>query len=422
MRRIAIIGAGQAGLHLSISLVDAGYAVTLFSDRTPEAILNGKPGGMPVLFPNSLQLEERLNFWHEEFPGSNLFRSEVCDPEGNLALTVSYPLEKPWQAVDQRLKFFTWMQEFVKIGGELVVKAMTLTDLEECTKNYDLVVVSSGRGSFSTLFEPDTQKTNHDKPKRHISGAMFRGLQGDSEDLRTSKMTVIPEVGEIVQMPFYTKDKISAHIIAFEAYPGGAMDQFTHVQSGQELLEMSKKVIQQFKPWYYEAVKNIQLADEQAWINGAITPTVRKPIGRLPSGATVMGIGDAVILHDPLTGQGANSATKMAHLVKQRILEHGNQHFDESWMQRVFDEFWNYAQYTYAFTDCLLSPPAYLQDIMAAMSENAEVTRDYLNGLNHPPSLSSWFFDAESAKEYLAQKKANLEAELQQNQLCLVSQ
>ncbi len=34
MRKIAIIGAGQAGLHLAISLVDAGYAVTLFSDRT----------------------------------------------------------------------------------------------------------------------------------------------------------------------------------------------------------------------------------------------------------------------------------------------------------------------------------------------------------------------------------------------------
>lgn len=80
MRRIAIIGAGQAGLHLAISLVDADYAVTLFSDRTPEAILNGKPMGMPTLFPDSLQLEQRLNFWDEEFFGSDLFRSEVLDP------------------------------------------------------------------------------------------------------------------------------------------------------------------------------------------------------------------------------------------------------------------------------------------------------------------------------------------------------
>ncbi|QLE55973.1 styrene monooxygenase/indole monooxygenase family protein [Nostoc sp. TCL26-01] len=411
MRRIAIIGAGQAGLHLAVNLVDAGYGVTLFSDRTPEAILNGKPGGMPVLFPNSMQLEERLNFWQEEFPGSDVFRSEVLDPEGNLALTVSYPLEQPWQAVDQRLKFFTWMQEFVKIGGELVVQKMTLADLEECAKNYDLVLVSSGRGSFANLFARDAQKSTHDKPKRHITSIIVTGLQGDPVDLRASQMTVIPEVGEIIQMPFYAKGKFSAHVIAFEACPGGKMDQFSQIQSGQEVLEMSKTVIQQLKPWHYEFVKNMELADEQAWINGAITPTVRHPIGRLPSGAIVMGIGDAVILQDPLTGQGANSATKMAHLVKQQIIEHGNQRFDESWMQRVFDEFWNYAQYTYAFTDCLLSPPDYLQDIMMAMAENPEITRDYLNGLNHPPSLSSWFFDAESAKEYLAQKKASVEAD-----------
>jgi hypothetical protein len=418
MRKIAIIGAGQAGLHLGISLVDAGYEVTLFSDRTPEAILNGRLMAMPILFPDTLQLEQRINFWHEEFPGSDQFRSEVCDPEGNLVLTASHPLEQPWQGVDQRLKFFMWMHEFVKIGGELVIRAMTVTDLEECVQNYDLVVVCTGRGSFSSLFEQDKQKSNYDKPKRNIVGIIATGLQGDSADLRTSKMTAIPEVGEIVQFPFYAKGKFPAQLIAFEAYPGGPMDQFSQIQSGQEALEMSKKLIQQFKPGYYEVVKDMQLADEQAWINGAITPTVRQPIGRLPSGAIVMGLGDAVILHDPLSGQGANSATKMAHLVKQRIIEHENQRFDESWMQRVFDEFWNYAQYTTALTNCLLSPPDYLQDIIVAMAENPEVTRDYINGLNHPPSFSSWFFDAESAKEYLAQKKAN-KADNEANQLCL---
>ncbi|WP_293166883.1 hypothetical protein, partial [Okeania sp. SIO2C9] len=30
--------------------------------------------------------------------------------------------------------------------------------------------------------------------------------------------------------------------------------------------------------------------------------------------------------------------------------------------------------------------------------------RDYLNGINHPPSLFPWFFEAEETKKYLAQK------------------
>ncbi|WP_051469953.1 styrene monooxygenase/indole monooxygenase family protein [Fischerella sp. PCC 9605] len=421
MRRIGIIGAGQAGLHLGIGLVDAGYAVTLFSDRTPEAILNAKPMGTPILFPDALQLECNLglNFWDEQFPSTDKIRTEVCNPEGKTALVLSSNLEQPWQGVDQRLKFSTWIHEFVKRGGELVVQAMTPKDLEECTQSYDLVVVSVGRGSLSTIFERDAQKSKHDEPKRHIASAIVTGLKADTVDLCTAKMTVIPGVGEIFQYPFYTKGKFST-LVALEAYLGGVMDQFSQVQSGQQLLEVGKKVIQHLKPEYYEVVKDMELVDEQAWVNGKITQTVRQPIGRLPSGAIVMGIGDVVILHDPIAGQGANCATKMAHLVKQRIIEHGNQHFDESWMQRVFDEFWNYAQYSHALTDCLLTPPAHLPDIMVAMAENPGILRDYLNGFNHPPSLSTWFFDAESTKEYLAQKKARVGVSSQPDQLCLV--
>ncbi|PLZ96513.1 oxygenase [Fischerella thermalis CCMEE 5268] len=405
MRRIGIIGAGQAGLHLGISLVDAGYAVTLHSDRTPEAILNGKPMALPLLFPHALQLERDLgiNFWDDEFPGCDRFHNEIYDPQGNLALTLSSDLEQPWQGVDQRLKFFTWMQEFVKRGGELVIKAMTPQDLEECVQNYDLVVVAVGRGSFSTLFARDTQKSKHDQPKRHLAGGIFTGLKGEAIDYRTFRVTNLPGIGEMMQVPFYAKDQMPAYAVAFEAHPDGVMDQFSQVQSGQELLEMSKKVIQQLRPCDYETVKDMELVDEQAWVQGAITPVVRQPVGHLPSGAIVMGIGDAVILHDPLAAQGANNATKMAHLVKQRIIEHGNQRFDESWMQSVFDEFWNYAQYTQTLTDCFLNPPEHMQDIMVAMAQNPEVLKDHFNGMNHPPSIAAWF-DAESSKKYLAER------------------
>jgi len=85
MRKIAIFGAGQAGLHLGIGLVDAGYAVTLVSDRTPEAIQHGKPMGTPILLPNTLQLERNLglNFWDEESPDCTRFSNQVWDPQGN---------------------------------------------------------------------------------------------------------------------------------------------------------------------------------------------------------------------------------------------------------------------------------------------------------------------------------------------------
>ena len=46
MRTIAIVGSGQAGLLAAHGLADAGYKVTLFSDRTAEQWLNeSRPTG-----------------------------------------------------------------------------------------------------------------------------------------------------------------------------------------------------------------------------------------------------------------------------------------------------------------------------------------------------------------------------------------
>lgn len=406
MRRIGIIGAGQAGLYLGISLLAAGYDVTVFSEHTPESILAAKLMSTQVLFPDVLQLERNLglNFWDDECPSCEQTRNEVRDTEGNLALVISNILEKPWQGVDQRLKISTWMQEFRRRGGELVIQKMTPLDLDECVQNYDLVVVSVGKGSLSSLFERDAQKSHHDKPKRHLGTGIYTGLKGDKIDFRTLIATNIFGVGEILVLPFYNKDKTPVYVVSIGAYPGGVMDRFLGVERGQEFAEISKKIIQELTPWNYEIVENMELTDEKDWLCGAITPTVRHAIANLPSGATVMGIADTVILHDPIAGQGGNNAIKMAHLVTQRIIEHGKLPFDELWMQSVFAEFWEYAQYANAFADSMLAPSPHLQDIMGAMAQNPEIARDFLQGYNHPPSLHPWFFDPEAAKKYLERK------------------
>ena len=405
MRSIAIIGAGQAGLYLGISLLEAGYRVTLFSDRTPEAMLNSQLRATPLLFPNALKLERDLglDFWKNNFLGCNYFINEIANGEKSPALVISSPLEKPWQGIDQRLKFSIWMQEFVCRGGNLVIQAMTHDDLEECAKKYDLVVVSAGRGDISSLFERDEEKSTYNQPQRHLATMLVTGIKHSPQDSQTFKVTNLPGIGEIFQGPFY-HNKTNASFITFEAYPGSVTDRFAKVQNGRELLAIGKQIIEQFLPWDYEKVKDIELADERAWARGAILPKVCKPVGRLSSGAIVMGIGDTVILNDLIGGQGANSATKMAHLVAQRIIDRGREKFDESWMEEVFAEFWQYSQYVNAYNNCLLKPSAHLRDIVNAMAHNREVLTDYINGVNHPPSLSPWFFEPKAAKEYLAQK------------------
>lgn len=407
MRKIAIIGAGQAGLILGTGLVDAGYTVTLFSDRTPEAILHGRPIGFPVLFDQALQIERdlELNFWDKPFPGCKKVHNILCNPDGSPALTLSYSFEQPWQAIDQRLKFFHWMHEFVARGGKLVFQEMALSDLEECAQNYDLVIVAAGKGMLSALFDRDPNRSTHDKPARRVTGGLYTGLK--SNESPTFKLTVLPELGEVFLMPFYSDNQYS-YAVCFEAHPGSAIDRSASVKSGQDVLKLTLETIQQFTPWNYDFVKDMKLIDDNAWLSGAITPTVRQPIGQLPSGAIVMAIGDTVILNDPIAGQGANNATKMADLVRQRVIEHGNRKFDAHWMQAVFDEFWNDSQHVNRLCDCLLAPEVYHQEILAAATQNPEIAKDYFNGFGHPPSLSPWFFEAEAAKTYLAQKSATV--------------
>ncbi len=49
---------------------------------------------------------------------------------------------------------------------------------------------------------------------------------------------------------------------------------------------------------------------------------------------------DAVLLNDPITGQGSNNASKGAAIYLRRILERGEGPFDVIWMQETFEELW----------------------------------------------------------------------------------
>jgi predicted NAD/FAD-dependent oxidoreductase len=57
MRNIAIVGSGQAALLAAHGLVNAGYRVTLYSDRTAAQWLNeSRPTGTAARFHVSLEI------------------------------------------------------------------------------------------------------------------------------------------------------------------------------------------------------------------------------------------------------------------------------------------------------------------------------------------------------------------------------
>ncbi|HSQ14759.1 MAG TPA: FAD-dependent oxidoreductase, partial [Candidatus Binatia bacterium] len=60
MRKIAIVGAGQAGMVLAFGLLDKGYDVTVLESRTAEQIEHGPILSTAMVFDRQLDTERRL--------------------------------------------------------------------------------------------------------------------------------------------------------------------------------------------------------------------------------------------------------------------------------------------------------------------------------------------------------------------------
>jgi hypothetical protein len=170
------------------------------------------------------------------------------------------------------------------------------------------------------------------------------------------------------------------------------------VHTPEEHLAKSKWILDTFIPLEGERCRNIELTDDKGILAGRFPPIVRKPICKLPSGTLALGMGDVVATNDPITGQGANSASKAASIYLQRILERADQPFDAQWMHQTFDPFWDYAQWAVKWTNSLLIPPApHILQLMGAAGQIPALARKIANGFNHPPAYSPWWFDPAEA-------------------------
>ncbi|HEX8439421.1 styrene monooxygenase/indole monooxygenase family protein [Archangium sp.] len=406
MANIAIVGAGQAGLFLGFGLLEDGHEVTLFSDQTSDAILKGRlPSGMG-LFEDAVRKEAALGltFWEDVMTRGEGAILEFINPDGSVGLHICPPVARPHRGVDQRLKNSRWMQELERRGAAVrVVPLASPDELDKHVAGFDLVLVATGKGSISSLFERDPQRSPFAKPQRHLIGMLVNNFR---PDLRSGTIRVLPGVGEVIITPFYGRENVKGRFLLLEGIPGGPLDQFPRELSGRELLAACQRTLRALLPGQLEDLKDAELPSEQCWLRGALTPTVRHPVGRLASGKAVLGLGDAVMLHDPLAAQGGNNATHMADFYRNRIRENAGRPFTAEWMQRTFDDFWQaYGQYAMGVTAGLLMPPApHQQTVLTAAHHVPGMAEALIGGLYDPRSLFPWFVDPASTREFLLSK------------------
>ncbi|NKB35612.1 MAG: hypothetical protein GKR93_00395 [Gammaproteobacteria bacterium] len=415
MRKIAIVGAGQAGLQLGFALLRAGYEPTLYSDMTAEQITNGPGRPVTIQFGPSVSFEDdlELRFWkHSRYSEIQHVFFSVFSPQGEKLMVIDGEFDKPAQCIDLRMKFGQWLDEFEKRGGRLVIEKCDTDSLENMATTHDLVIVAAGRGQFMEMFEKDQSKTSYSEPQRQVAmfytqGCdMYRQLDDmpGIRDKQLSRYSVIAGVGEVIKAPFLSKSDEEHHYVQFEAVPGAGMDMFDNKADVAEQYAMGKEWIRQNQPLIYELIEDSETTPEKEWVCGRIPPTVRKPVGTLPSGKPVYAVADAAIVNDPIVAQGLNGASKWMGLLFDQIVAHGEKEFSAEWMQSCFDEYWETAQYNLKFTSTALDGPGPVQQkLMQAASQNQSLAKKFVNCIGEAYKFHPWYWDDKEADKLIAE-------------------
>jgi hypothetical protein len=176
-----------------------------------------------------------------------------------------------------------------------------------------------------------------------------------------------------------------------------------------EHLSRAVRLVREYTPWLYERCARVELTDARGTLASRYnTPTVRRPVGQLPSGGLVLGAADVTISNDPIVAQGANTAARCAATYLRAIREHGDKPFDADWMQATFERFWSETgRQVTAWTNGMLQPPPeHVQRLLGAAAQYPEVASRLANGFADPNDLTDWFMTPQAAERYLSRLAA----------------
>jgi len=405
-QRIAIVGAGQSGLQMALGLQAKGYDVTLMTNRPPEQVRTGKVMSSQCMFDRALQTERELdlNWWEADCPPVEGIGLAVPHPEQAGARLIDWaaPLDRPAQAVDQRLKMPAWMEAFAARGGDLRIADVGLDELEALAASHDLVMLAAGKGEIVGRFARDAERSPYDAPQRALALTYVHGMT-PREPFSRVCFNLIPGVGEYFVFPALTLSG-PCEIMVFEGVPGGPMDRWHEARTPAEHLQESLRILRTWLPWEAERCERVELTDANGILAGRFAPTVRKPVLTLPSGRLVFGMADAVVVNDPITGQGSNNAAKCCKVYLDAILAHGDRPFDAAWMEQTFARYWDYASDVVNWTNSMLAPPPpHILALLGAAGQAPALAARIANGFDNPPDFFPWWADPQACHALIEQ-------------------
>jgi flavin reductase (DIM6/NTAB) family NADH-FMN oxidoreductase RutF/siroheme synthase (precorrin-2 oxidase/ferrochelatase) len=404
-RRIAVVGAGPAGTALALGLLQHGHDVTLVSDRTPAEIRTGSVMSSQITFESALETEAALGIAELlPAPPAVTRMSYAVEREDGSAAEFTARLAAPARSLDQRVRLPLLLEEIERRGGTLVTALASVEDLEALVVDHDLVVVSTGRGGLASLFPVDAARTPYTSPQRVATLTYLHGV-APAPAGPTLRYRGVEGVGECFTCPALTVDG-PCDIFVVEGVPGGPLDAWDDVRTPAQHLDRLHEVLARYFPAEATRIREARLVDEGSVLRGRISPVVRRAAGALPSGASVLGMADVVVLNDPLTSQGANNAIKSASFYLEAITAHRGP-FDVAWMQQTLDNFWRgWAQWATEWTNSWLQPVRpHQRAVVDAATRHPAVAERIAAGFDDARLFAPWWFDPAEARAFLADQR-----------------
>jgi len=384
MPRIGIVGGGVGGTQLGLFLRKHGIAATIYSDKTPAQHLEARISNV-VCRSGTTRARERalgIDHWDRLAPDLEQF---VVTVNGPRPLEFSGALAPPAHVVDMRIYWARLLEDFEAAGGELVYGTLGARDVAELATEHDLVVVASGRGTLSTLFPRLAEHSPFSEPQRLVVAGVFRGI-GYPAPLSFNAV-VNRGHGEILAFPMFSFEP-GATALGIEIARGGAFSPLTQMKYETHPEEFEATVLgllRDYAPGIYARVDHDRfgVAGPLDLGHAAIAPTVRRGYARLPNGKLTVALGDAHIVMDPVTGQGANKASHAAWVMGEAIRDAAA--FDEEFCRRVEQRMLEFAlPVSDACNARLQPPPPHVAAFLGTAAQHQAAADFYTSAFNYP--------------------------------------
>lgn len=407
---IGIVGAGIAGLHLGLMLQQNGIDTTLYADKSPEQMRAGRLMNNVCRFGRTRRREAALgvNYW--DLPDWAMGCAHVrvhTDPPAAFC----GKLTDPGSFVDFRIYLPRLLEDYADRGGNVVTGRTTGDGLVKIAQRHDLLIVASG-GRLPAQVFPIRPERSQSSPKRLLLAGLFQGIaQPEPVGLH---FDIVPGSGEIFQSPVLSlAGRVSG--ITFEAIPDGNWVPLLEARCDEDPQHWRDVILALLRESGSEILDRVDLTRFQLTrpldvLQGSITPTVRQPWARLGEGLYTVALGDAAILNDPVTGQGANLAVAAAWALGEAILAGGplNERFCSDWDRRL----WELARDVTAWTNASLDPlPSHVTELFYAAGSDQSIADNLIDNFDDPRAMWRSVENPQSAADFIARHRTRLATE-----------